>query len=738
MFSRKRITRTVSSILIVLMLMVLIPFIDSGKVLAEPDKEDAKTIELHQSVDVGKGDGSKTMLFHAPYTMKYRFTLYVQSDERTDLNGYLNDTELLIYDSSLKLITSVRDMPHERLDLVVELNGNEDYYIYVDPHRYARDFSLCCEYDYEIELKVKRKADSDYKLMHSSFMSSFSYTYNELCDTYELDDSDIAKADLVIGSLPNGMKLNYEWYKTAGMDLESVGSPNSPITIQNSLFSNVGYKCLIKSTDGKFSDELYFKVNTLNTYTFIDGSKWAYGAFAYKPGEDRTITFPETIYSGNANDKTKYSFYDYYYASYANVQGDGPTVNIPDSWSGTLIFGDAYRGYNNRLRAFFLSFVFEDGAGIKAESGKTYQMNRQSFTGDYRQVIYRFTPETSGTYRFNTSNVKYGYSICAIFDSDRKAIATTLGDYIENETSYGYNQTFDINVELTGGKTYYIAIPAGYSDLSCDFSISTVSTSSNPSNPSNPSVPSTTGGTFEDFVERLYVVALGRASEAEGKAHWCKVVGNGSYSGADCARFFLTSPEFNGRNLNNEEYLKVLYKTFFDRDAAADPDGFNFWLSKIDEWGRGRVLEGFIDSTEWCNICASYGVKSGAMTAKATVASKNATAFASRLYTECLGREPEEGGLKYWSLSLTNLERTGTQAAKEFFYSPEFKDKNLGDDEYVTRLYMTFMGREPDDAGKAHWLNQLSSGAMNRDQVFDFFSTCDEFTSICNSYAIQR
>ena len=250
------------------------------------------------------------------------------------------------------------------------------------------------------------------------------------------------------------------------------------------------------------------------------------------------------------------------------------------------------------------------------------------------------------------------------------------------------------------------------------------------------SVPST--GNFEDFVERLYVVALGRASEEEGKAHWCKVVGNGSYSGADCARFFLTSPEFNGRNLNDEEYLKVLYKTFFDRDAAEDPEGFNFWLGKIGEWGRARVLEGFIDSTEWCNICADYGVRSGAMTAKATKASKNATAFATRLYTECLGREPEESGLNYWSLSLTNQERTGTQAAKEFFYSPEFKDKNLGDEEYVNRLYKTFMGREPETDGKAHWLNQLSSGAMNRDQVFDFFSTCEEFTGICNSYAIAR
>ena len=308
-----------------------------------------------------------------------------------------------------------------------------------------------------------------------------------------------------------------------------------------------------------------------------------------------------------------------------------------------------------------------------------------------------------------------------------------LRNYDDGVTHETYVETDDAQY----GESYFSELVSGGIRIVPEKGEPTTEPTSSPTSTPT-SNPTTIGGTFEDFVERLYVVALGRASEAEGKAHWCKVVGNGSYSGADCARFFLTSPEFNGRNLNNEEYLKVLYKTFFDRDAAADPDGFNFWLSKIDEWGRARVLEGFIDSTEWCNICASYGVKSGAMTAKATVASKNATAFASRLYTECLGREPEEGGLKYWSLSLTNLERTGTQAAKEFFYSPEFKDKNLGDDEYVTRLYMTFMGREPDDAGKAHWLNQLSSGAMNRDQVFDFFSTCDEFTGICNSYAIQR
>ncbi|MCR5805349.1 MAG: DUF4214 domain-containing protein [Clostridia bacterium] len=257
-----------------------------------------------------------------------------------------------------------------------------------------------------------------------------------------------------------------------------------------------------------------------------------------------------------------------------------------------------------------------------------------------------------------------------------------------------------------------------------------------PSTPA-PSNPSTTGGGFEEFVERLYTVALNRASEPEGKAFWCEHVGNGDLNGAQCANEFLLSKEFNDRGLSDEEFLKVLYKTFFDRDAANDPDGFNFWMNSLKTEGRDKVVDGFINSTEWCNICASYGVKSGATRAKATIASKNATAFATRLYTECLGRDPEEGGLKFWSLGLTNLELTGKQAAHEFFFSKEFNDFNLDNKGLLTRMYKTFMGREPDDDGMNYWLKEMSNG-MTKEQVFDNFVNSAEFTQICKDYAIDR
>ena len=250
-------------------------------------------------------------------------------------------------------------------------------------------------------------------------------------------------------------------------------------------------------------------------------------------------------------------------------------------------------------------------------------------------------------------------------------------------------------------------------------------------------IPVSAGGGFEDFVERLYTVALNRASEPEGKAFWCEHVGNGDLNGAQCANEFLLSKEFNDRKLSDEDFLKVLYKTFFDRDAADDPDCFNFWMNSLKTEGRDKVVDGFINSTEWCNICASYGVKSGATRAKATIASKNATEFATRLYTECLGRDPEEGGLKFWSLGLTNLELTGKQAAHEFFFSKEFNDFNLDNEGLLTRMYKTFMGREPDDDGMNYWLKEMENG-MTKEQVFNEFVKSKEFTEICQKYAIDR
>jgi len=244
---------------------------------------------------------------------------------------------------------------------------------------------------------------------------------------------------------------------------------------------------------------------------------------------------------------------------------------------------------------------------------------------------------------------------------------------------------------------------------------------------------------FEDFVERLYVVALGRASEEAGKKFWVDKVVSGEYNGADCARYFLLeAPEFMNRNLSVDDFVETLYKTFFDRES--DAAGKTGWVDAINtgKMTRAIVVENFIESTEWCNVCATYGVKSGAKYHKAEFASKNAINFATRLYTCCLGRDPEEKGLKYWSLALTNLEQTGCSAAKEFFNSTEFTNLNLKDDEYIRRLYTTFMDREPEASEVAYWAGEIAGGTQTRASVLAFFGSSEEFTKICKSYGIDR
>ena len=242
---------------------------------------------------------------------------------------------------------------------------------------------------------------------------------------------------------------------------------------------------------------------------------------------------------------------------------------------------------------------------------------------------------------------------------------------------------------------------------------------------------------FEDFVERLYVVALGRASEPEGKAFWVDQVVNKGFTGADCARFFmLGAPEFLGRGLTDDEFVEVLYKTYFDRDS--EPDGKAYWMGRLASGTERAVLvEQFIESVEWCNVCAMYGVKSGALYHKATAPSKNAVKFATRLYTCCLGRDPEADGLNYWALALTNLDATGYQAASLFFTLPEFVGLKTTNEEYLTRLYTTFMGREPEADGFAYWLGLLNGGT-SREDVMKAFAGCPEFQEICNQYGIVR
>ena len=110
--------------------------------------------------------------------------------------------------------------------------------------------------------------------------------------------------------------------------------------------------------------------------------------------------------------------------------------------------------------------------------------------------------------------------------------------------------------------------------------------------------------------------------------------------------------------------------------------------------------------------------------------------FVIRLYVTCLGRFPEDQGLTDWASALRSGRITGAAAARGFFFSDELTSGNVSDEEFVTKLYNALMDREPDEDGFADWVGRLSNGA-SRYSVFTGFANSSEYAALCASYGIE-
>ena len=114
----------------------------------------------------------------------------------------------------------------------------------------------------------------------------------------------------------------------------------------------------------------------------------------------------------------------------------------------------------------------------------------------------------------------------------------------------------------------------------------------------------------EAFVTRLYNICLEREPDASGFADWVSQLKSGSKTGIQVAKGFIFSKEFKDKNYCNTCFVKQLYRAFMGREY--DTAGLNDWVTKITKgWKRQQIFNGFACSTEFTNICASYGITRG-------------------------------------------------------------------------------------------------------------------------------
>ena len=111
-----------------------------------------------------------------------------------------------------------------------------------------------------------------------------------------------------------------------------------------------------------------------------------------------------------------------------------------------------------------------------------------------------------------------------------------------------------------------------------------------------------------DFVERLYVKALQRAAELDGKRYYVEAISSRQITPEQAAKNFFFSAEFEGFRTSDAEYIRRLYETFMGR--SNETDGMNYWLDQMSRgMSRETVLSRFAASDEFKGIMREFGIR---------------------------------------------------------------------------------------------------------------------------------
>lgn len=237
------------------------------------------------------------------------------------------------------------------------------------------------------------------------------------------------------------------------------------------------------------------------------------------------------------------------------------------------------------------------------------------------------------------------------------------------------------------------------------------------------------------FVALLYENVLERNAENSEIQYWISELENGR-SGAEVAYLFIFSQEFLNRNFGDSDYVERLYMSLMGR--ASDALGKEDWLTRLSNGvSREYVMTQFIGSAEFTNKCNSYGIVRGERALiEARDQNYNVTRFVARNYTQFLSRPYEVDGLNYWCGFILNREKTMQEIASGFVFSAECQNKGLSNTAYVEMLYKGCFDRVGDANGVAYWVDYLNTGAMNREQVFNGFANSQEFANMVSSYGL--
>ena len=303
---------------------------------------------------------------------------------------------------------------------------------------------------------------------------------------------------------------------------------------------------------------------------------------------------------------------------------------------------------------------------------------------------------------------------------------------IDSEAFYGCSSLKHIHIPANRTADQYTETPL---PSNANYYFSVENDSNCPAGASCPLASLVQQKQVEAFVDRLYTIILDRHADAAGLQDWTIALISGKNTSADIVYGLANSPEFQNKNLSNDEVIERMYLAMLGR--ASDPSGKADWLYAMANGVTvNGIINGFSGSQEFANVCAGYGIRAGSITTcEPRDVNVNLTEFVSRMYTKALNRAYDVNGLNDWTGDYLAGKATADKIAYGFILSDEFVNRNLSDEAYVDTLYRTFFDREPDEGGKAGWLDELAKGTSRKD-VLDGFLGAEEFANLKASFGV--
>ena len=228
----------------------------------------------------------------------------------------------------------------------------------------------------------------------------------------------------------------------------------------------------------------------------------------------------------------------------------------------------------------------------------------------------------------------------------------------------------------------------------------------------------------ETYVMYLYHTVLDREPEKEGFEYWTQKLKEG-YSAASVAKgFFVITNELQSKNLSNEEYVRKLFVTLYQREPL--PGELAYWTKLLDEnaLNRNLVFDKLVYTNEFIRLAKSYNLKP-------FDEDEMLYSRIESLYYLILGRKASYGEVEYWVSLLKDGKISYEQIVRNFFNSKEFQNKKVSDEEFIRAAYRAILNREPDYAGFKYWEHRLQTD-LTRDQLLDYIFSSPEYQFLSN------